>query len=390
MDYTINIIEKTYFPNMLSINSTNLFRGIAIIMVILTHAHQPFSELPPLIKNPLSFFQMGAQIFLILSCFGLCISYSSKKPRYFTFIKHRITKLGKGYWIAIACYLALSLISILAVHQNVFHNNTDPVAVIINILLLHGMTPSIEITNYVVFGGWFVGTLALYYVVFPVLYKVYFTNKFTWWVNCRRVLFPLCIQLVCFICVYGIGRYNKEYFCSNDTVIYYNIINQLPCICLGFSLYDLCAVSKKTVRFPMLKSLLFLSTSVFLFFYQGQIRIFTKSQFILLPFIFGCGFIYFYLLCGRILSDNSIRKKGITHIIRNFGVFSFGIYLLHPFFAYSFERFILNNIYGVYLKSSPYPWYLAIFIICLIIVFVCSFWVGVGFDKVLKKIKIHK
>ena len=72
-------------------------------MVVLVHTHQCFrlSGLQNLIPR---FCQMGCQIFFVLSSYGLCHSFSAKRPTWFSHMKKRISKLAVGYWGAILLY----------------------------------------------------------------------------------------------------------------------------------------------------------------------------------------------------------------------------------------------------------------------------------------------
>ena len=63
---------------MNTIEITRFCKGIAILFVVLCHSHQTFT-LPTPLNSVFSFFQIGVQLFMLLSAMGLCFSYS-KSP----------------------------------------------------------------------------------------------------------------------------------------------------------------------------------------------------------------------------------------------------------------------------------------------------------------------
>lgn len=375
-----NLNKQSFsYSNLLDLRFTTSVKGFAIIMIILTHAHQPFTELNPIIKNPLSFCQMGTQIFLILSCFGLCISYTKNKPRYFPFLKHRVLKIGVAYWIAILLYLILALISNLYYSENIIGTSTNPIAIICNVFLSHGIIPVMEVCNNVVRGGWFIGTIVLFYVIFPFLYKIYFLQKSKVWQKYRIIIFPVITQIISFVIIYGLGiLYSKgiireNLICYNNSVVYFNIINQLPCLCLGFSLYDICVNFNKRIRFTLLYSLLFFGISIFLFFFFGIHSILIRTAFIIEPFVFGCGFVFFIFSLSPLVSNKAKKQiKKSKSIMFKFGIASFGIYLIHFFFVYDLERYVLKIIN----PATGTIFYTLTFALCLLIVFPLSYFAG--------------
>ena len=341
---------------------TDFFKGIAIILVVLTHTHQPFSDLPMILKNFLSFFQMGTQVFLILSCFGLCFSYKKNHPTYFAFLKHRLFKIGLGYWIAVFVYVIAAFLSNIIMGINIIGNRIDPIAVICNLLMIHGVVWAPDINNGVVFGGWFVGTIVCFYILFPFLYRIYFSEKFVWWTKARVVVFPFCVQLLSFAFVYSIGLINRNFFCGNNTFMYFNIINQLPCLSLGFSLFDI-VEKKMVVKASLIKSITCIVASAFLFFSKFDIA------FILVPFIFGSGFLYLFAFSVGLRREKTLKEN----IVMKFGRFSFGIYLFHILLAYGIAK-ILLQIIGIPLNNQIL--YLFAFIIVIVIVFLVSYLIG--------------
>ena len=153
----------------------DLFKGIAIFMIVLTHSAHPFS-LPIWATWLPRFGQMGCQIFLVLSAFTLCLSYERKRPRYLSFVKTRFLRLALEYWCVLLLNTLIAGISILATGENALGTDLNPKHILINALLLHGLVPAAN--NSVIRGGWFVGTIFLFYLLFPLLFRLYRSRLF--------------------------------------------------------------------------------------------------------------------------------------------------------------------------------------------------------------------
>lgn len=173
------------------IDEITFWKGVAILMIILTHSHQMFN-LPYSMRMIPMFGQMGCQIFFVLSCFGLCLSYERRAPKYIEFLKRRIKSISIGYWLTIVLTLLLSLFAEKIFGENIFLTCTNKIKVIENVFFLHGLDPSIDGNNMVVRGGWFIGTLVILYVLFPILFHLYINIKIRY-----RNLFPYGIAILC-------------------------------------------------------------------------------------------------------------------------------------------------------------------------------------------------
>lgn len=280
-------------------------RGVAIVMVLFVHiADKMFPD--GLAGRVCSFGQMGCQVFFVLSGYCLCCSMQNNRIGLARFYKKRLFSLAPGYWIAIVVSVILSILC-----PAFFSVMTRPAAVIQNLLLLNGLTLDWNVMNNVVFGGWFVGTLVLMYVVFPLLHWAYFGGG-AFWERYRILAFPLLVIFCCWalLVISGIG---SETFCENDSVKYFSIINQLPSFVIGFSLYD--AVRKKRSG-GLILSLLFFAVTVLLFYIP------TGMSFIICPT--SMAFAVAFLFVG-------IYQKGIRFpvFLCKAGDMSYSIYLSH-------------------------------------------------------------
>lgn len=217
------------------IGQIDLVKGIAMLMVLIVHTAQ---VIPCPFANLASFGQMGCQIFFVFSAYTLCNSFSKQKSTYFRYISHRFMRLASGYWLAIILYVSMVYITYWVIGYNKFQQiDASPLNILVNMMLLNGLTPS-SANNNLVLGGWFVGTLFLFYIVFPFIYKVYFSSKYKIWNKDRAYLFPIITFIISYILVYSFIIIFNGFASNHNSFIYFSLINQLPCIVIGISLYD--------------------------------------------------------------------------------------------------------------------------------------------------------
>jgi len=224
----VNTLERCW--------TVTFFKGIAIIMVILVHAAQRFSL--PLWSTMLpKFSQMGCQIFFVLSAFTLCLSLDKKKDGFMAFMRKRMIRIAPGYWSMIIIYLCLATVSYLILDSNIFNTETNIYGLLSNAIFIHGLLPT-RANNLVVRGGWFVGTIVIFYLLTPLLYKIY-NQKNPYWEKIRYIVFPLLVEILTDSFIILIIMVVPSLDCGNNSYLYFSFINQFGCYSLGFSLFDL-------------------------------------------------------------------------------------------------------------------------------------------------------
>ena len=333
-------------------------------MIILTHSHQVFN-LPYSMRMVPMFGQMGCQIFFVLSCFGLCLSYESREPKYNVFLWRRIKSISIGYWLTILITLFLAILSEKIFDKNIFETCTDKIKVLENVLFLHGLDPSTDGNNRVVRGGWFIGTLVLLYMLFPLLYKLYAKIKH------RNIMIYgislLCMSALVFLYVLDNIEVRKNSF------FYFSFVNQLPSFILGFALYDWYKSKKQSYTCYLGAFLLLMSFIIF--------HIPSPLSYILLPFVFSLSFVNIYIntppRCCRV---NCCKRAfyEVSTTIKKYGEYSYAIYLIHSFFVFELSKLIISWI------SLP-EW--LIYILWLPILFFIVFYVGKVYNKLICTIK---
>jgi len=205
-------------------------------MVILVHTSQSVMELSVIATQLSAYGQMGVQLFFFASAFTLCHSWigrAGEKQKLLNYGIRRYFRVAPIYYIGIAIYCLSSISenyhrSQLAVpsEQYSFTN------ILANLFFLHGFYPPAN--NNIVPGGWSIGTEVSFYLVFPALISLFIKSDLNNFI--KVFLFPLAILVISQLALLVICMYT-EHKISNNTFIYYNLINQIPVFALGMSYY---------------------------------------------------------------------------------------------------------------------------------------------------------
>lgn len=356
---------------------SEFFKGIAVFMVVLVHTHQCFrlSGLQNLIPR---FCQMGCQIFFVLSSYGLCHSFSAKRPTWFSHMKKRISKLAVGYWGAILLYAVYRVGMAFLENESLLQALNIP-GIILNALFLNGLIPIPEINNGIVRGGWYVGTTVILYALFPLLYKLYFAGKSKTWERCRAACFSTAVFFISAATVILAGQIHPALVCENDTYMYYSFINQLTPFALGIVLFDIsrCPHNAKADLFC---SVLLWVAAFALFFSR------VPYAFVFCPSVVALAFVllFRYVLHHKKAADSICKNTGIViRAIRGLGAGSYPIYLTHPFIVYGVPLVGLRFLRPI--CSNDFLWYL----ILLPLMFLMSCIAGRIYGKCICRIKIN-
>jgi hypothetical protein len=365
----LSVKEKETIITKNSRALTDFFKGIAIILVILVHSHQAF-DLLPMFNAVQRFGQMGCQIFFVLSSLGLCFSYSKKQLPFIPFMKKRVSKLLIGYYGAIILHAVYRVLVAIMQGKDIVSSLNIP-GIIINMLFLNGFVPINGINNTIVRGGWYVGTTVILYALFPLLYKIYFTEKNAFWKKYRAIIFPLAIFCITFPAIIIAGLIHPALMCSNNSFVYFSFVNQLTPFSLGLVLFDIknqLRITKKTLLF----SLLALIVSIILFFGEFQ------YSFVFCPSFVAISFLLLYMWVSTNQNIYNTINEGSNCIIRTilkFGANSFSIYLTHSFIVYEFSMVCLKFLHMMH--PNDLVWY----IVLLPIEFCLIFIVGYVYNK---------
>lgn len=346
----------------------DFFKGIAIMMVIFVHSAQPF-PLPDWFSSVSSLGQLGCQIFFVLSAFTLCLSLSKRKQKYGSFLLKRIERLAPGYWSMIIIYIILAIVSIALLGQRIMWTSLEPIDILINILFLNGLIPGTA-NNYVVLGGWFVGTVFLLYLITPMMFHL-FNSSNKKWEKIRHWLFPLSVMAICLIIAGCINTFVTDEY---RDFIYFNIITQAPIYALGFSLYSVYTNGDFVkIKYPFLKMLISFCLSLILFFVEIP---FCMDFF---PFFFGLGFVYAFVFAQKV----DMPRIKLVRWVEKIGKISFSIYLTHTFIVFLGERLFLKVWDMLEINISS----MLLYILALPFIYGLCFLLGQLFEVYIKQIE---
>lgn len=309
-------------------------RGIAILMVISTHVIALFLNI-----NPISYFlsiygQMGVQLFFIASAFTLCLSSENRKNekhKNWNYVIRRFFRIAPGYYFAILLYTIYSHLNNPFIFQQIAENEWR--AIIINLFFLNGYFPSV--LNKVVPGGWSISTEMSFYLIFPLIILLYQREKF----SLNKSLFILLLTITLSqIAVAILGNYGYEM--SNNSFVYFNIINQIPVFIIGITYYFLLKHYNFKYSF-WIDVLLFVSFSI-LSIILWSLKV--DYLFSVIPITSAISFVFLMEIMRK------YDKLNINLVVK-IGRASYSMYLFHflviDLLDYSFKKLELsfNNIY---------------------------------------------
>ena len=204
----------------------DFLKGAAMILVILLHSFQMIENFPALLKAPFLFGQIGVQLFLV--CSGLLVvktifSKITSIKSYFIFIFKKYISMAILFALFLCIYVVINILFNNFGLKVPYNNSIKPVSIILNVLLLHGLSP--VCLNNVVPGAWYVGTLFLLFLMCP-LFKFKTKNSYK---IAAAVISVLSVILSIILSRYGINTDNGSYF-------YFSFFNQLPAFLIGMGM----------------------------------------------------------------------------------------------------------------------------------------------------------
>ena len=339
------------------LESIDLLKGVAILLVILCHSRQLFPNLSHTF-DILMFGQMACQLFFVISGYTSCVSYFKNKKHQKFFLK-RLFSILPAYYLTGILAISLGILSVHLIGRNIGPGgNTNPLAILSNLLFLNGLIPIGN--NNVVGGGWFIGTLVLLYLLFPLFIKLFRVAK----KNKKYIPFiASAAQIITILLIYFISNRNPVIL-QNNGFVYFNIVNQLSCYLFGIlAYYELNSNKKPNPLMDLIKCSALTLLGIGLFY--GQF----KFAFIIITNIIGLA--SYYLLKAFVNYEKiaQIKNTKLKYFLCLSGKESLYLFLSHPFFAYTLNAIIIKiwqtkfscaNVTIVYLLSLP-------------IVIICSF-----------------
>lgn len=361
------------------ISFINWLKGVAILGVILVHSPQKIIGLHQYVLELVHFGAFGCQLFFLISGY-LMVSSWSKLLRsgisnpYWVFIKRRFLSIAPIYFLFIIFYqLFFRGMALLGI-QPIFPITHTPYSIALNFLLLQG----VDIVNFnnVVPGGWFIGTIWIFYLIFPLLYKLY--KQIEIHGGNVIIIFPTIIWGVSFLAQYIIRSQVGDWSLSRPgTYLYYSLLNQLPCMAIGMTLHKI-KFSTLLMKYSMLIFLMSFSSVVILYY------VFRLDYwfFIFIPLLLSISFVFLWAALKRI-ECNSSGKSYILRILDFCGRYSYSAYYTN-FIACWIMPWLIQFLIAPNGFSSPYLFYGII----LIPIFLSTFIMVKPVDSIISKFKI--
>ena len=314
---------------MKKLNYIDFGRGIAILLVIMVHTGQEFTN-SKFINSIVQRGDMGVMLFFILSSITLFKSYENRFEKdmvnrnKFFFIR-RFFRIAPVYYLSIIFWILFAVI-------NNGISSVEYWKVIVNILFLNSIIlPAID---YIPPGGWSIGTEMIFYCTIPFL--------FNYAKSVRKAMYLLILSII----ISNLFNYFDRYIITNFTKYNYNNLrgwyfyfwlpNQFPVFCFGILCYNL---FKSKVYFISQFKKIYIIISILLFFMLTQIH-FSLSY----PmYFFQPEYLYSIVFCLLILGirQYSFSNK-ISSIFLLIGKYSFSMYSLHFIFLmlghYAFQK----------------------------------------------------
>lgn len=341
-------------------------KGIAMLMIIVVHCGQSFPKLNKIVFYGTIYGQMGCQLFLLISSFLLCNTYEKGKLLSLKYYKRKYIKLMCPFLLASIIYL----FTFLAEKAYGSFHCFDPMYSFKNIILDYFLLQQFNINgfNSLVPGGWYMGALWLSYLLFPIIIKLY---SYIYSKHIKLIdLFPLCFTVIVIVVQSVLLNFGYDKV-GNNTFIYFSLLNQIPAIWFGISLYYDFTKPKSAPR--DYKGLILFER--FICLTALALALFLINKFFSFPLIAYFASFSFYQLCllvAHLLQINR-DKKTISKLLSSIGKKSLGIYLTHFLFVWFIPQHFFQTI-----KVNQ----TILFLIYVICCFLITYYVGIAFVKI--------
>jgi len=324
----------------------DFLKGIAILMVICVHVGTMLvgvANLNSFVGIIIEQGAKGVQIFFIISAITTFYSFDKKiKIEKFSYINFLIKKLNRlaPLWILVS--LAWFVIYAIFKKELLIEN------LIIHIFFLNGVFPLF--INSLVSGGWFVGTLVLFYLIAPILYKyIKSTNQ-------SLIFFLISIIISVAFDQYIFQWLNLGYFS------YMSLPMQLPVFALGIFCYFI--VIKKDFSSKIILDGLLMISGIVLMINLFFVKFFYNYVYFSIFFVLG-------MFVLNQLKDDYFNNNFINYLGKN----SYSIYLVHFFVL----TFLINN--SIKFTSNFYFEFVINFVLLLVITLVLCKLIEIIYEK---------
>lgn len=323
--------------------------------------------------------QMGCEIFFVLSGFGLCYSWQKTNgnffQRYGKFLRARWVKIGLPYYFTMILLIGYICVMSAAGADSVMVQPMDGFGVCSLFFLINGMVPKYH--NYLFPGAWYMGTLAILYMIFPFVYSVFSKSsrcmlRVCVWVSAGM---PVLFSLLDYYCL-GVGKHLINSFW------YFSAFNQFPCFFIGILLYFEFGTGADKRKYRWVecigKTLFWLL--VFSFFFWLRESLLLSAA--VVSTAFGMAVYWLFLFCSNYLQVIYKKWKLLEHLsvlLGKYGEVSYYAFLIHGFFVRDFLHWLKRclGIDGDFAYGAG-----------LVLVVVLVYWSAKGWRKIVGKILV--
>jgi len=280
-------------------------RGVAILMVIVTHVSPATPDVSGLMSSLCSYGRMGVQLFFVLSAFTLCLTYADRTNDPYSVSKfyiRRYLRIAPMYYFGILFYTSLAIVD--GGIESISYTNVGW-----HFSLLHGL--NMAAFNNVVPGGWSIGVEFIFYLIFPFVFNLVH-GSFRW------VVIVLALSIIISLGLYSYFVFYIKLDINAYSLGYWNFVNQLPVFIVGFLLYIHFSSSNAEPSSIVLNVIFFGFTAISLLLYMLK----PKFSTVFIPIASA---ISFYAL-AILFSKYSFLANGA---LRAIGKVSFSMYLIH-------------------------------------------------------------
>lgn len=348
----------------------NFLKGIAIFGVILVHSPQKIVGLDSLIKELLHFGAFGCQLFFVISGYLSVLSWNriigqskNRSDVIFKFYRRRFLSIGPIYFLFIIFYQILAYLISYFKLPEFYPISTDSLSVIANFLLLQGL--DFENFNTVVPGGWFIGTIVLFYIIFPLLYKCHlklclYNNKFS------PLFLTVIVTAISFIIQYTLMLITDNWILSRTgSYVYYSLLNQIPCLTLGIAIHNLSFKNADWRKYVVLSLGLFFVTNLAYYILRFHYWIYC-----FIPLMLGLTFLFFFIGLRNAYKTTFLGKTYIARWLEKAGALSFSAYFTNFIGAFIFPWGIQLILYRIGITIHPCWLFTILFVPIFVITFI--------------------
>ncbi|MEH6552409.1 MAG: acyltransferase [Pseudomonadales bacterium] len=280
-------------------------RGVAILMVILTHVGSRFAELG-ILGELTTYGRLGVQLFFVISALTLCVSTgrrANEDRAVLNFYIRRYFRIAPVYYMGgfIYFFVGAEWLGDAGVADYIVHS-----------LFLHALFP--ESFMDVVPGGWSIGVEFMFYFLFPLIYFFAISGK------SARTAFLLFFASIATSLIANFTL--TSYFGYEEGLwnfTYWNFLNNLPVFLLGTVLYSIyeSRLMKNINIFVVVGGFTFF-TIVTVSLWKIQPRFYVS----LIPITAAISFIFLYFVFDKVKVIN-------LSLLRRIGQVSFSMYIFH-------------------------------------------------------------